>query len=378
MAKKRLSSRTNTSRFAGCGFGVLIILIILAGFFGIDVNQILEEVSNGGIEPTLPQSRPPSVDSVWYELYFTDPTCPEESGRADGVDEIIAMDMLAAQNRVDIASFDLDSLPMIEALIALEARGVEVRVVVDDEHTPAASINRLRRNGISVVIDDRSALMHNKFVVIDGRYVWMGSMNFTTNDVYCNNNNIARFDLPQLAANYTAEMEEMYIDRQFGPRSPQNTTSMIDVNGITLENYFASEEAVGARLSRVISRANNEILFMAFSFTQEEIGEAMIDRAEAGLTVRGVYETSGSETRFSYYGTMKDMGLNNMQVRQDGNPRILHHKVIIVDRSIVIFGSYNFSASAEDSNDENVLIVHDPEFASYFVEEFEAVWAEGE
>lgn len=377
MAKKRRSSGTNTSRLAGCGFAVLIILIIIAGFLGIDVNQLLEEVSDVVVEPTLPQSRPPATDSTWYELYFTDPTCPDESNRAGGVDEIIANDMLAAQNRVDIASFDLDSVPMIEALIALEGRGVEVRVIVDNEHTPAATINRLRRNGISVTIDDRSALMHNKFVVIDGRYVWTGSMNFTTNGVYCNNNNIARFDAPQLAANYTAEMEEMYIDHQFGPRSPQNTTSTLTVNGITLENYFASEEAVGARLSRIVSRANNEILFMAFSFTQEDIGEAMIERAEAGLTVRGVYETSGSETRFSYYGAMKDMGLNNMQVRQDGNPRVMHHKVIIVDRSIVIFGSYNFSGSAEDSNDENVIIVHDPEFASYFVEEFEAVWAEG-
>jgi phosphatidylserine/phosphatidylglycerophosphate/cardiolipin synthase-like enzyme len=50
--------------------------------------------------------------------------------------------------------------------------------------------------------------------------------------------------------------------------------------------------------------------------------------------------------------------------------------VIIVDQQIVIFGSFNFSASANRTNDENLLIVHDPTFASYFVKEFAARWAE--
>jgi phosphatidylserine/phosphatidylglycerophosphate/cardiolipin synthase-like enzyme len=168
----------------------------------------------------------------------------------------------------------------------------------------------------------------------------------------------------------------MYIDRSFGPTSPLNTTDRLTINGVTIENYFAAEEKVGLRIARTIARADSEILFMAFSFTQEDIGEAMLERAESGINVRGVYETSGSDTRFSYYPEMKRAGLANLQVRQDGNPRIMHHKVVIVDRSVVIFGSYNFSGNAEDSNDENILIVYDPEFANYFVEEFEAVWGE--
>lgn len=359
---------------AGVGGVVLIILITLATLLGLDVNQLMD--GNNRVEPNLPESNQTVTDGAWYEIYFTNPSCPAEEERVGGVDELVAQDMLAAQNRVDVAGFDIDSLPIIDAMIALEDKGVEVRVVVDNEHTPAATINRLRRNGISVVIDDRSALMHNKFIVIDGRYLWIGSMNFASNGVYCNNNNIVRFDAPELAANYTIEMDEMYIDRYFGPTSPLNTTDRLIINGVTVENYFAAEENVGLRIARTIARADSEILFMAFSFTQEDIGEAMLERAESGINVRGVYETSGSDTRFSYYPEMKRAGLANLQVRQDGNPRIMHHKVIIVDRSVVIFGSYNFSGNAEDSNDENILIVYDPEFASYFVEEFEAVWGE--
>ena len=96
--------------------------------------------------------------------------------------------------RVDVAAFDFDSEPMVEALIELEEQGILVRVVTDEDNADLSAINRLRRHGISVVEDKRSALMHNKFVIIDGRYLWMGSMNFTTNGVYCNNNNLVRID----------------------------------------------------------------------------------------------------------------------------------------------------------------------------------------
>ena len=49
---------------------------------------------------------------------------------------------------------------------------------------------------------------------------------------------------------------------------------------------------------------------------------------------------------------------------------------VTLGQQIVIFGSFNFSASANRKNDENLLIVHDPTFAAYFVKEFEARWAE--
>ncbi|MCA9936925.1 MAG: hypothetical protein KC415_23480, partial [Anaerolineales bacterium] len=312
----------------------------------------------------------------WYEIYFTNPTCPPEAERQGGLDETLAADIAQAQRQVDVAAFDFDAVPMVDALIALEQRGITVRVVTDEDNADQSSINRLRRNGISVMEDGRSALMHDKFVIIDDRITWTGSLNYTSNGVYCNNNNLVRFDSARLAANYTAEMDEM-IAGEFGPTSPQNTPNeQLTVNGVRLENYFAPETEIAPILTDLVSQARSEILFMAFSFTLEPLGEAMLDRAAAGVVVQGVFETTGSETEFSYYPLMADAGLPTLQVRQDGNPRIMHHKVIIIDRETVVFGSYNFTANANDSNDENVVIVHDPTFASYFVEEFQAVWDE--
>ncbi len=347
--------------------GVIIVLILMAAsyFLGVD----LLGLGSNEDEPVVV-----STSGEWFQIYFTNPTCPPEEARSGGLDETIANDMLQAQRQVDVAAFDFDAAPMVNALIELENRGVIVRVVTDEDNASLSSISRLRRNGISVIEDKRSALMHDKFVIIDGRIVWTGSMNFTSNGVYCNNNNIVRFDSPELAVNYTAEMSEMYDNQAFGPTSPVNAPNKaLAINEVRIENYFASEDEIAPVLATLIDGADQSIYFMAFSFTLDEVGEAMLDRAGAGVEVRGVFETTGSETEFSYYPIMLSEGL---PVRQDGNSRIMHHKVIIVDQDTVVFGSYNFSGNANDNNDENLLIIYDPTFAGAFVAEFEKVWNE--
>ena len=370
-----MSDNNNVGRIF---FGIIAaILALIAGFFGINLvgDDPIGQTSGSGAPPVAVPTEVTTTD--WYEIYFTDPTCPAEEDRIGGVDEVIAVDLDFAEVQIDIAAFDLDSEPIIAALIrARQERDINVRVVVDDEHTPASTINRLRRNGMSVIEDKRSALMHNKFIVIDGRFLWTGSMNFSTNGVYCNNNHVVRIDSPRLASNYLAEMDEMYFDRVFGPRSPENTQFTFLVNGVEIENYFAAEDELAPIIGRVIARADEEVLFMAFAFTSDDIGEQVMERAEAGLTVKGVFETTGATNRYSYYGELVDAELPNVEVRRDGNSRIMHHKVFILDRKVVVLGSYNFTGNANDNNDENILIVHDEEFANFFVEEFDAVWNE--
>ncbi len=371
---------------SGVATVLAIIFILVLGALGYDFGGLLPvsdaEISPVATLPVLPTPNrtplpTPTAIPSWYDIYFTAPTCPPEAAQTGGVDEIIADDIRAATERVDIASFELNSPPIVDALFELEKRGLPVRVVTDSDYASDSGINPLRRNGISVVEDNRTDFMHDKFIIIDNLSVWTGSMNFMPNDVYCNNNNTVRLVSAELADNYRAEMDEMFIQRAFGPRSPNNTPrNSLEIAGVPVENYFGPEQKIAPIIVAKIQSAQEEILFMAFSFTQEDVGEAMLTQAEAGVTVRGVFETVGSDTSYSYYGDMRNAGLENVTVRQDGNPRIMHHKVIIIDRRITIFGSYNFSASANDSNDENVVIVNDPDFAGYYIEEFEHVWNE--
>jgi len=97
----------------------------------------------------------------------------------------------------------------------------------------------------------------------------------------------------------------------------------------------------------------------------------MIDRALAGVDVRGVYETLGSN---GVGAELKTFWCAHIPVRQDGNGSFLHDKIIIIDDSIVVTGSLNFSSSADDENEENVVIVDNPEIAALYLQEFDKIW----
>lgn len=96
----------------------------------------------------------------------------------------------------------------------------------------------------------------------------------------------------------------------------------------------------------------------------------MVDRHRAGVTVAGIFESAATRDSFSEYAKLKAAGLD---VLLDGNPWNLHHKVLVLDGRVTVFGSFNFSASADRDNDENLLIVEEPGLAAAFEAEFERV-----
>ena len=370
------------------------ILLGVATFFGDelgltpvlrDAADILLEVDEilSQEEPyVVPQEEPGEAgqsNKEWYQIYFTQPTCPPPESRSGGLDEIILNDLDDAQQQVDMAIFDLDAELIVNALIELEAQGIPVRVVTDEDHSDQESIRRLRRHGISVVEDKRRAFMHNKFIVIDNHVVWTGSTNLTSNGIYCNNNNLVRIESAKLAENYLTEMDEMYVERSFGPSSANTTPhEELAIDGTTVENFFAPEKKLVNAIARTVARAQEEILFMAFAFTNEDIGEAMLGRAEAGVPVQGIFEGLNAQAQRSYFPLMEQSGIESVEVRLDANPKIMHHKVIIVDRKTTVFGSFNFTGNANRQNDENIVIVHDADFTRAFVQEFERRWSETE
>ena len=48
----------------------------------------------------------------------------------------------------------------------------------------------------------------------------------------------------------------------------------------------------------------------------------------------------------------------------------MHHKVIVIDGKLLITGSYNFSKSANEKNDENIIVVDNKFIAAKYLEEF--------
>ena len=379
MPKKRRSSKKSGS----LTLSGLIILIIIGIYYFLTGNNTNSVPSPASATPTSPIVGVPSAISAsgaWWEVYFADPLNINNPEDWEGSIEGRLIEKInAAQSSIHIASFEFDLTPVAEALIAAKQRGVDVRWVTDDEHGLEADgepghgqFAMLEDAGIEVRSDTRSALMHNKFWIFDNQIVWTGSTNITENGIFKQDNNTIVIQSSALAAMYEREFQEMW-DGQFGPTSPstldQQTTI---VNGSQVVVVFTSEDpALEQAIIPVVKSATKSIRFLTFSFTDFPLAEAMIERSKNGVEVAGVFERLGSDTEAA---ELKTLICANVPARRDGNSNFLHHKVIVIDERIVVTGSMNYSTNAEESNDENVLIIDNAEIARLYTQEFERVW----
>lgn len=329
-------------------------------------------VEDGGFLDPTEASAPTATnqpEQPWYSVYFTDPNDPAADSHRGGPEETLVAAVEAARATVDVAIYNMSLWELRDALIDAHNRGVVVRMVTESDNIDEPEIDELRQAGIEVLGDRREGLMHNKFMVIDRLEVWTGSTNYNIGSFYDNDNNLIRIRSSRLAEDYTTEFEEMFVNDAFGPGSPANTPyPTMNIEGSGMEVYFSPDDGVQDRLLDVVSGAHKSIFFMAYSFTSDALADEMIARGREGITVKGVFEKDQYESNTgTEFDNLRKAGF---EVRLDGNSHHMHHKVIIIDEAIVVTGSYNFSASAENRNDENLLILYDPEIAALYLQEF--------
>jgi phosphatidylserine/phosphatidylglycerophosphate/cardiolipin synthase-like enzyme len=328
---------------------------------------------NASEQETSIPSTPPAVEANWHTVYFTDPSDPTASSYRGGIDEDLAAAIDQARLSVDMAIYDLNLWSIRDILIAAHRRGVTVRMVTESDNMDELEVQELKEAGIQVLGDRREGLMHDKFVIIDRSEVWTGSLNFTTGGGYLDNNNLIRLRSIKLAEDYTHEFEQMFVDDHFGSLKSAGTPyPIVTINGSPIEVYFSPQDGTLEHLLDVISAAQESISFMAYSFTSDELAEALIERARSGVSVTGVFDKDQYHSNAgTEYDTLIQAGID---VRLDGNPRLMHHKVIIIDQQTVITGSYNFSNNAEHNNDENTLIIHNQDIAAQYLTEFQRIY----
>ncbi|MGA2489711.1 MAG: phospholipase D-like domain-containing protein [Anaerolineales bacterium] len=314
----------------------------------------------------------------WFHIFYTDPSAQHAKNYEGGPDEILVAAIKQARLSVDVAAYSLNLWSVRDALIQDHRRGVVVRMVMESDNMDNQEVQEIKDAGIPVIGDQQEGLMHNKFVVLDRSEVWTGSMNFTVSGVYKDNNNLIRICSPKVAEDYITEFNEMFVHHLFGQDTIVNTPyPKLTINGTPLEVYFSPDDKVEARIVGLVQNAQESINFMAYSFTSNNIGDAIMRQAQAGIQVAGVMDDNQvASSQGTEYDPFMQAGID---VRLDGNQDgLMHHKVIIIDQKIVITGSYNFTASAEERNDENVVIIFSPEVAAKFMEEFQRIYGQAQ
>lgn len=112
-----------------------------------------------------------------------------------------------------------------------------------------------------------------------------------------------------------------------------------------------------------IRKATKEILVQSYSFTSNPIADELIEASKRGVSVRVLFDRSQIKAPYSQINRLRKAGI---KTKVDYVQGIAHNKVIIIDRSRLITGSYNFSAAANTKNAENMLLINDRETAQIY------------
>ncbi|MEM1584099.1 MAG: phospholipase D-like domain-containing protein [Nitrososphaerota archaeon] len=136
---------------------------------------------------------------------------------------------------------------------------------------------------------------------------------------------------------------------------------------------FSKTDRCDTKIVDILSSAKRYVYVAVYSFTSDLLAGSLIELKNRGIRIRVVVEEQQVDVKGSEYEKLRRAGVD---IKVDGNPDLMHHKFAVIDDEIVITGSYNWSASAEDKNDENVLVIRDKGVAELYRNEFDRIWTE--
>jgi len=347
-----------------------------------------------------------SLSSGDIKVYFT---CEVDTSVAAGqyaiqldnaVDDTIIAYINRAKYSIDIAIYNFGTQGISNIATALNAAynsGIDIRIVYDGNSTNAAisSLN-VGIGRLSSPTGANWGIMHNKFMIIDAHssdhndpIVWTGATNWTSTNINSDANNVVIIQDKSLSIAYTLEFNEMYGSEglnpdasaaKFGADKTNNTPNQFIIGGNRVECYFSPSDGTNDQIIKAVNSADYDIEVFTMLITRSDIAYALRDKAFAGKDVKVMVNSEGECTPL-VISTLQSVLTNNFKTY--GESYTLHSKYMIVDHSdsgsepLVLTGSHNWSNSANNSNDENTLIIYSAEIANLFYQDFHQHFVKG-
>ncbi len=320
-------------------------------------------------------------------VYFTNPIAglpwmDKPDKQANGVDSALIALIDSAHKNIDIAVYRLAYLPVIAALQRACARGVTVRLVLDQSSVEefSSEFTQVQNLPCATIKTDINAdarerfehTMHHKFAVVDGSVVWTGSLNWTDRELLFDANNALVIRDGRLARLFTTEFNEMFLKDRFGQQKYDGKVftqlRTYTIGSTTVGVYFTPSGAPQKIMRDAIRQAKKTIQIAMFYFTDDLLMAELAAAQTRGVKIDAVWDFRGWE-RFedSEIDDALQLGIGVV----DALPGLVHHKFAVIDGTTVIAGSTNWSDSGLFSNDENLLVLENPELARAYTEHFE-------
>ena len=137
------------------------------------------------------------------------------------------------------------------------------------------------------------------------------------------------------------------------------------------EVYFSLSDNPQKAIIKNINQAEAFINIAMYTFTDKDILLSLENAQERGVKVRVYLDRSQIE---STYSISRLLVQKEIKVRISTNNYIMHNKFAIIDNRLLLTGSYNWTASANSRNDENLMVIDDPEIIAIFQNQFVNLW----
>jgi phosphatidylserine/phosphatidylglycerophosphate/cardiolipin synthase-like enzyme len=155
-----------------------------------------------------------------------------------------------------------------------------------------------------------------------------------------------------------------WVPRQAPPSMPKG-----------VQVYFSPRGGCTKAIVRQLDAAKNTALVQAYSFTSAPIAKALVNASKSGVKVQVIADGG---RRDEQYAEADSLAHSKVPTFVDAKHKIAHDKVMIIDGQIVITGSFNFTKGREENNAENLLVIHDPELAAHYTENWKKHYAHAE
>ena len=290
-----------------------------------------------------------------------------------------------AENSIDMAVYGMNLIPKLyDALHNAKLRGVKIRIVYDkssspdkDYYTETSEYLKLADELKSDYLPDKpnfsNKIMHNKFIIIDNKTVFTGSMNLSASGLSgYNSDAVVIINSYEIAKLYTAEFEQMLSGKFHELKTKPQLQNDFTLDGTKISIYFSPYDKASEKIIPIIDNARKYIYVPAYLITHQGITSALIRAKQRNIDVKIIIDTNSTSTRNTKYLMLRQ---NKIPVKTENYAGKLHSKSMIIDDKYVITGSMNFSNSGENKNDENVLIIENPKLAKEYKEFFTYLWS---
>ncbi|MEN3190484.1 MAG: phospholipase D-like domain-containing protein [Atribacterota bacterium] len=139
-----------------------------------------------------------------------------------------------------------------------------------------------------------------------------------------------------------------------------------------IEVYFSLYDDPESIIIKNIDNAKEFINIAMYTFTDREIAQAIIRAKDRGVDIKIYLDRSQVNAEYSKSRYFINNGIK--EIRISSNNYIMHNKFAVIDNEIVITGSYNWTASAGERNDENLLVIDDKNIVKKYQNQFNNLW----